>query len=1186
MKGSQGGASRSRFGAELRRPGSVASPLVGPADLIEAWGSVRPEDRAAVAELLGYRPVPSPRLGRVEVSPPPRPPEPKSPEPPPIHLGPKLSWEPVPLLQSVEVTYLGQPERVGPDAAPVAFGPAPARWLGQPLPEAKGRWRPGALQNAVYEIATRVVADGEPDIERWIGHLAEGRHLGTLPRKRVRRPVSVLHLHLDRDAQLAPSRVDGEQLRRALVGQTLPSALRTNGREAPRPGERSVVVSDAGTERSLRTEQTPASVVAMDSGRRWTKRAAQWRAEGGEAYLWLTGTMHRLPASERRSWSRVFAEPQPAALVAAEEVDRLLALASLALQVEADLLRELRVLISSDARLEQEAWLSEAVFDFGTLIVAQWKPEAFRRAREKLIRATLNDQRFDPLLLEEAMRAVARYRWAPPPEPPAEAAGIPFGKGAVEQADKAAADLKRAWWVNETLWQDEVGSWRGLLPHLPKAHENHLSAWLEDEGWPEDNDEFLKGMQSAVAYGHGRYSKADFERWLRQVQAFEPPELLQEGGIYHGVAEAIVESAPSAPVEIGFGPRGVELGGGASLLLSLPSLPNASIRVQGLGPDVELRLGGAAGPIFLPEPPGRHSAPQPSPEVGWADRAGRDGFGHWAEVDIEGVTVRFRWVPAGTFWMGSPDSDEEAHSDEKPRHPVTLTEGFWMADAPCTQALWAVVMGDNPSEFSKGREAPDRPVERVSWEDAVRFLERCEALRPGLGLRLPTEAQWEYACRAGSDEPRYGSLDAIAWHDGNSGNRTHPVKQKAPNRWGLHDMLGNVWEWCTDWYGPYGMGHAMDPMGPMKGSDRVLRGGSWGLVARGVRAAFRFWFRPGLRYDDVGFRFSRGQGAPSPGGGGPGAEPGPRGTSEAGAEPVPRSGPRPSVLLLTDRARARLEPMHRPAWAANIGRDRFGLFTEVEVDGGGVVPVVFRLRWVPPGRFWMGSSPGEPGRSPNESRHLVTLSRGFWLADTPCTQALWVAVMGKNPSRFAGEAHPVEKVSFGDVPRFLAALAKKVPGLYPSLPTEAQWEFACRAGTDEAPALDEAAWHAGNANKRTQPVAEKAANRWGLYDMLGNVGEWCLDGMRSYGDGEATDPTGPMSQGTPRVVRGGAFDRGADAVRAAARDAKRPSTRSRSVGFRLSFDEAMGGLQVDPEPADDKDAGVLGWFRQRLGLIR
>jgi formylglycine-generating enzyme required for sulfatase activity len=247
-------------------------------------------------------------------------------------------------------------------------------------------------------------------------------------------------------------------------------------------------------------------------------------------------------------------------------------------------------------------------------------------------------------------------------------------------------------------------------------------------------------------------------------------------------------------------------------------------------------------------------------------KTGEDRYGHWAAFAVKGVEQRMRWILPGRFWMGSPPDEEGRWDDEGPRHEVELTRGFWLGEVPCTQALWKAVMGSNPSLF-RGAE---RPVEQVSWEDCQRFLAALERQRSGLGLRLPTESEWEYGARAGTSSARYQSdAGSIAWYDANSGGRTHAVGGKAANAWGLHDMLGNVCEWCQDFSGNYSSGLQRDPGGPSSGSSRVVRGGSWYGHARNVRAAVRDWDAPSIRHDNLGFRLARGQSAaPSQSGGG------------------------------------------------------------------------------------------------------------------------------------------------------------------------------------------------------------------------------------------------------------------------------------------------------------------------------
>jgi formylglycine-generating enzyme required for sulfatase activity len=229
------------------------------------------------------------------------------------------------------------------------------------------------------------------------------------------------------------------------------------------------------------------------------------------------------------------------------------------------------------------------------------------------------------------------------------------------------------------------------------------------------------------------------------------------------------------------------------------------------------------------------------------------------------IGMGFVRIPAGTFMMGSPDADTEARDNEKPTHRVTISQPFYLGKYPVTQAQWEAVMGTNPSQF-KGN--PNRPVESVSWDDVQAFMRKLNEREGGGDYRLPTEAQWEYACRAGTQTARYDSdLDAIAWYAANSGGTwytltlggtTHEVGRKRPNAWGLYDMLGNVWEWVQDWYAADYYQHSpiVDPQGPDAGAGRVFRGGGWYVAAQGARSAIRDWDRPVFRDVPLGFRCS------------------------------------------------------------------------------------------------------------------------------------------------------------------------------------------------------------------------------------------------------------------------------------------------------------------------------------------
>jgi formylglycine-generating enzyme required for sulfatase activity len=268
-----------------------------------------------------------------------------------------------------------------------------------------------------------------------------------------------------------------------------------------------------------------------------------------------------------------------------------------------------------------------------------------------------------------------------------------------------------------------------------------------------------------------------------------------------------------------------------------------------------------------------------APSAPWATAIGTDEFGPWADLSFGTVTQRFRWCPPGQFFMGSPDTEAGRFPDEGPRHKVTITQVYWMADSPVTQALYAAVMGNNPSHFADPAH-PGRPVEQVSWHDAVAFCAALEArLRDagapddGLVFRLPSEAEWEYTCRGGTQKATYNGdlmlrgrndaqkLGAIAWTYMNSDGSTHPVATRAPNPWGLYDMLGNVWEWCADAVNSlegYPGSPRVDPVG-QAGPYRASRGGSWLGGAQAARAACRVALGPGDRGPVLGFRLSRGR---------------------------------------------------------------------------------------------------------------------------------------------------------------------------------------------------------------------------------------------------------------------------------------------------------------------------------------
>jgi formylglycine-generating enzyme required for sulfatase activity len=214
----------------------------------------------------------------------------------------------------------------------------------------------------------------------------------------------------------------------------------------------------------------------------------------------------------------------------------------------------------------------------------------------------------------------------------------------------------------------------------------------------------------------------------------------------------------------------------------------------------------------------------------------------------------FVLIQPGEFTMGGARGEPGREAGEGPQHPVRITQAFYMGAHEVTQQQYAEVMGKNPSRFT----APKNPVEQVSWNDAVEFCARLSK-KDGRTYRLPTEAEWEYACRAGSTEAYCyggdpGQVGDYAWDKRNSDGKTHEVGLALPNAWGLYDVHGNVWEWCQDWYGGYKPGPDEDPVGPTSGTYRIVRGGSWFDYPWPLRCASRGRNSPAIRADDQGFR--------------------------------------------------------------------------------------------------------------------------------------------------------------------------------------------------------------------------------------------------------------------------------------------------------------------------------------------
>jgi formylglycine-generating enzyme required for sulfatase activity len=611
----------------------------------------------------------------------------------------------------------------------------------------------------------------------------------------------------------------------------------------------------------------------------------------------------------------------------------------------------------------------------------------------------------------------------------------------------------------------------------------------------------------------------------------------------------------------------------------------------------------------------------------------------WAEhlgVAVEttnSLGMKFRVIPPGEFLMGSSDQEiakllEEAKANtnqdgwyieripsEGPQRQVALTKplGFgiyevtrgqfrqfveatgYKSDAEqdglggqglkegklvqASEFLW------NAKSGFETEQTDDHPVVNVSWQDAVAF---CQWLseKERITYRLPTEAEWEYACRAGS-QTRFGFGDDLsllrdhAWCESQGGWSTKAVGQKKSNRFGLFDMHGNVWEWCHDGFGSYRNAPEVNPVGP---NHSAMRGGSFDNPASSVRSANRNDSGvPNGRTYSVGFRIVR--------------------TLEQ-----PRHQPT-SFTWPEDQPAAAIAPFggeearqHQEAWAKHLG-----VPVEKEFDLGNGMKLEMVL--VPPGEFLMGSSDAERARLMKEAKainekyviglipsegpqHRVRITRPFWMGRLEVTLAQfrrfveetdykteaetdgiggydYVGGRWKQDPQFVwngelefpqSDSSPVVEVSWNDATAFCLWLTKKQNGWRFALPSEAQWEYACRAGTtatwhfgDSDDSLFEYAWVVGNSNNSTRPVGQLQPNPFGLYDTYGNACEWCADWFSAdyYAISPADDPAGPDS-GLNRIIRGGGRSHRLSQCRTAYRYNRPQAYRFSSLGFRLA----------------------------------
>ena len=463
-------------------------------------------------------------------------------------------------------------------------------------------------------------------------------------------------------------------------------------------------------------------------------------------------------------------------------------------------------------------------------------------------------------------------------------------------------------------------------------------------------------------------------------------------------------------------------------------------------------------------------------------------------------------VEGGPFMMGAtPEQGSDAYDDEKPAHRVALSS-YYIGKYEVTQEQWVAVMGRNPSRFKGAK----NPVEVVSWNDCQKFIKKLNQLT-GLKFRLPTEAEWEYAARGGNKSKGYkysgsNNLGDVAWYGNNSSSKTHEVGRKAPNELGLYDMSGNVMEWCSDWYGwtYYSSSPSTNPTGPSSDSERVQRGGSWdSYYAQYCRVSFR------------------------------------------GDDDNPSCPDYYSDVFGLRLACSTEEIEHH--------RDN----TDVNNQKHVLEKLVNDMVKVEGGSFMMGatSEQGSDARDDEKPVRRVTL-RDYYIGKYEVTQEQWETVMGSNPSKFKGANKPVENVSWNDCQEFVERL-NKLTGFKFRLPTEAEWEYAARGGERSkgykysgSNIIGDVAWYRYNSSSKTHEVGTKAPNELGIYDMSGNVYEWCSDWDGSYSLPAQSNPTGP-SLGSSRVIRGGSWSYNAQSCRVSYRYGGYPDLHGSHLGFRL-----------------------------------
>lgn len=477
-------------------------------------------------------------------------------------------------------------------------------------------------------------------------------------------------------------------------------------------------------------------------------------------------------------------------------------------------------------------------------------------------------------------------------------------------------------------------------------------------------------------------------------------------------------------------------------------------------------------------------------------------------------------------------------------------EGFWLGKQEVSQDLWFAVMGERPSAFV-GEKGDGRPVENISWDDSATFLEKLCKSTGTTGFRLPSESEWEYACRAGSKTDYSWGADAspkkmrVAESFVDEDHRPGPAGGYPANAWGFLDMHGNVAEWCADRFSGKG-----------EEDVRMLKGGSWrqSMTEAAVKARTRC-----LSYNanaTCGMRLCYSAVRPK--------------AVFKPAETVPGqdSDGTAKHTVMTQQ----VETVHKQTVASLKPQQlKPGTLNRITIAAG----VDLELLWCPPGAFMMGSPPTEEERIlAVEDQHEVVLTKGFWMSKYEVTKGMWQVVMADDSLGFFGkEKEPKANVSWLDAMQFVERLNQRLQGVRVRLPTEAEWEYACRAGTSTVFAFGDTldggkACCNGNVPYGTLIKGETwtlgppevghyatCANRWGLNDMHGSLFEWCSDWYAaSTREFSKTDPAGPK-KGDGRVIRGGCWRFAARQCRSAFRTQMDPEKRLDYIGFRICCDQ-------------------------------